>query len=375
MRRFIWMMALLPVFLLAACGSTDNTPKPTPLLELRNAISFEPGWRATLAAAGTARFAPDTDGSLVYAAAGDQSIVGFALADGRRQVEWRAEKPLGAGLGLGKGLLVVGTRKGELFAYDGQGVLKWNSQLSSEVIVPAVVADDMVLVRSVDGRIWGLSAENGKVLWQFQRNQPSLILRNHAPVAVSGRVVYAGLAGGRLVALSLQEGRVLWESAVAIPKGASELERVVDVTSAPVVDAGLVCAVAYQGRVACFAASNGSLQWARDISSHAGLALDSQSVYVSDDAGNIQAFDRTAGRNLWKQDKLLGRRVSGPAVFKGHVAVGDIEGVVHLLSAKDGSFLARQTTDRSAIRVPPKVQADRLIVQTSGGGLYAFVAD
>ena len=39
---------------------------------------------------------------------------------------------------------------------------------------------------------------------------------------------------------------------MALPRGATELERVADVMGNPVVDERQVCAVAYQGRVACF---------------------------------------------------------------------------------------------------------------------------
>ena len=44
---------------------------------------------------------------------------------------------------------------------------------------------------------------------------------------------------------------------------------------------------------------------------------------------------------MWKQDKLLNRRVSGPAVQGSVVAVADAEGIVHFLSREDGSFVAR----------------------------------
>jgi outer membrane protein assembly factor BamB len=47
----------------------------------------------------------------------------------------------------------------------------------------------------------------------------------------------------------------------------------------------MICAAAFQGRVSCFDLGSGSLVWAREISSAAGLAIDSRYVYVSDDKG------------------------------------------------------------------------------------------
>jgi len=380
------LLSLTLVGLLAACAGTDNSPQPTPLAKLTNQVGFDAVWKAAYTSNGLIdsvwhssakgslyHFAPDTTGDAIYMA-GTKGIAGFSLTDGHRVSEFSTDAPLAGGLGAENGVVVVGTLKGDALAYSVEGKLLWQVKLSSEVIAPPVMAEGIAVVRTVDGHLWGLSLADGKVRWQFQRNQPSLILRNYAPVTVSDGVVYIGLAGGRMAALTLQDGRVMWDSQVALPKGATELERVTDVTSAPIVDRykGHVCAVAYQGKVACFAISNGTQLWSREISSYVGLALDGSQAYVSDVDGNVQAFDRNGGRSLWKQAALYGRRVSGPVAYKGYIAVGDYEGYVHLLSAADGSIVARYSTDKSRIVVPPRVVGDKLMVQTEGGGLYAL---
>ena len=57
-----------------------------------------------------------------------------------------------------------------------------------------------------------------------------------------------------------------WDGTVANPKGSTELERIADVTSMPLALDKDVCAIAYQGRVACFDMARGTLSWSRDIS-------------------------------------------------------------------------------------------------------------
>lgn len=357
--------------LLAACAGTDNSPVPNPLTEVKNGVPFDLAWKASYSGSKLYRFAPDTTGDAVYMA-GPEGVAGYALADGHELLKIHSDKALAGGIGTESGTLMVGTLKGEVLAYDAAGKLKWSSQVSSEVIAPPVLDEGVGIVRTVDGRVWGLDLADGKVRWQFQRPQPALILRNYAPVTVADGAVYVGLAGGRLAALAVKDGHLLWESQVAQPKGATELERTTDVTSAPVVSRGVVCAVAFQGKVACFAAGAGSLIWSRDISSYVGLAMDADRVYVTDEVGNIQAFDRDGGRNLWKFTDLYGRRVSAPTVWNGQVAVGDYEGYIHLLAPADGHIVARQSTDKSRILVTPRVVGERLLVQTEGGGLYSF---
>lgn len=375
------LASLVLVSLLAACAGTDNSPQPTPLKEVRNSVNLQSVWHASFGSSslfgfgqdvtGLFRFAPDVTGDAVYMA-GVNGVAGFALADGRKLGEMHADQPLAGGIGAASSLIVAGSLKGTVYGWEADGKQRWQARVSSEMVSPPVVAEGVAVVRTVDGRVWGLDAKDGKVRWQFQRSQPSLILRNYAPVAVADGAVYVGLASGRLASLSLADGRVLWESLVAQPKGATELERISDVTSVPVVSRGTVCAVAFQGKVACFAVSNGSLLWARDVSSYAGLAMDADKVYVSDETGNVQAFDRSGGRSLWKQADLYGRRVSGPAVYAGYVAVGDFEGYVHLLSPADGSIVARLQTDKSRVLVAPRVVNSTLVVQTESGGLHAL---
>ncbi|PHV12995.1 outer membrane protein assembly factor BamB [Chitinimonas sp. BJB300] len=375
--------------LLVACAGTDNSPVPTELKAIQQTATLTPLWDNSFPSANLFRrayeklwageppksvlfrFAPDVTGSAIYMA-DVRGVAGFGSTDGRLSVKVESEKPLAGGIGAADGVVAAGTLKGELFAWDTDGKLKWQVRVPSEVISPPVIAEGVVVVRTIDGRITGLNVNDGKQRWQFQRTQPALILRNYAAMTVADGVVYAGLSAGHLVALSLADGRVLWESLVAQPKGATELERISDVTSAPVVDNGQVCAVAFQGRVACFAVNNGSLLWARDISSYAGLAIDTNHVYVTDDVGTIQAFERSGGRSLWKSNELYGRRVSGPVPIGDYIAVGDFEGYVHLVAAADGRLVARQRTDKSPIVVAPRVIGGRLLVQTQAGGLFAF---
>src|SRR5205814_8203676 len=120
-----------------------------------------------------------------------------------------------------------------------------------------------------------------------------------------------------------------------------------------VVDGDRVCAVAYQGRAACFDTQSGTTIWARDASSIAGLSADHRGVYITDDKNAVLALDKSNGASLWKQEKLVGRGVSAPLAFGRFVIVGDLEGYVHLLSREDGSFAGRIATDGSAIGAAP----------------------
>lgn len=234
------------------------------------------------------------------------------------------------------------------------------------------VAPGVVVVRTGDGRLFGLDAATGTRKWLYQRALPPLTVRTSVSVLLYRGGVFAGFPGGRLVALAVDTGNVGWEATVALPKGATELERVADVSSLPITDGRQVCAVAFQGRAACFDLIKGTPNWGRDVSSIAGLANDRESLYIADDKSALLAFELTGGASLWKQDKLYGRYVSGPVVIGRYVAVGDFQGYVHFVSRDDGSFVARIATDGSPIVAQPQVLNNGILVQTVKGGVYAI---
>lgn len=354
-------------------GGKDPAEKPALLPEFKPSVAVGMQWQGSVGAAGDYVFTPSVIDAGVYAA-GAGAVTRFDEASGKQL--WRVEtgKKLSAGVGVGGGLVLAATPKGEVLAYDTDGKEVWQAAISAEVLSAPQVADGTVVVRSVDGRIFGLDARDGKRKWVYQRALPPLAIRSHAGVVLTRGAVFAGYAGGKLVALSLDNGTLGWEASVAQPRGATELERIADVTSLPVVDGNRICAVAYQGRVACFDIVNGNLAWAREMSSISGLALDQSYLYVSDARGAVHALDKNSGASIWKQDKLGNRRLSAPLARGNHVAVGDLEGQVHFLAREDGSFAARVATDGSAIGAAPQALGQGLLVQTRNGGLFAINA-
>jgi outer membrane protein assembly factor BamB len=230
------------------------------------------------------------------------------------------------------------------------------------------VAGKNAIVRTADGRIYALDLADGKRRWVYQRAAPALLLRGESGVVATPTNVVAGYPGGKLIALDLDDGKLTWEVTVSLPRGATELERVADVSGIPVIDSGRICAAAYQGKVACFDIMGGNTLWTRELSSATGLALDDRSVYISDDQDNVHALDREGGASRWKQDKLLRRRLTAPVASGGRVVVGDAFGYLHILSRDDGAIIGRHAIDGTEVNALLAVKGG-VLAQTAGGSL------
>jgi outer membrane protein assembly factor BamB len=378
MKPLRYALAAAAALALAGCSSwnplvamgfkTEPANKPTPLAPINAQVTPRAIWTAHAGKSEGFNFRPVSQGGRVYAAAGDGTISVFDEDTGRVVSKFDTKKRISGGLEVGDGKIFAGTSKGEVIALDTNGKTLWTSSVAGEVISPPAVSTKVAVVRTTDGRILGLSTEDGKRKWVFQRAMPPLLLRTEAGVLAIGRDVLAGYPNGKLIALDIEDGKLTWEVTVSLARGATELERIADVAGLPVVDGGQVCAGAFQGKISCFEIQSRNMAWARDISTSRGLARDGKNIYAVDDSGAVQALDKVAGASVWKQDKLQYRRLTSPVVLDGRIVVGDYQGYLHVLSADNGDIVGRLATDGTAVQQVIPI-AGGVIVQTAGGSV------
>ena len=373
MRRQLLVTAVLSSFMLAGCASwfeSSSAAKPTPLAAIKPIQALNVKWTLSQAASDSGFTPVYANGNVVSADPSGHLRTVDALS-GRVSADVALKRELSSGVAVAGDTVVLGTQSGTLLAVDrSSGKTLWEQSLTSVMLEAPQIAAGMVVVRSNDGRLTGFSLADGKQQWSIAHALPQLLVRNTGSMqAVGNEAVMVGLPGGKLDIISPANGNTLWEGVVANPRGATELERITDITSRPVYDGGQVCSVAYQGRVACFDAKSGSLMWAREQSSSRGVALDASKLYVTAEDGSVWAYDRSTGRSLWKTDALKFRNVSGPAMLGRFVLVIDGEGYGHLLSNESGSLVGRVKLGSEGATAQPISLGASALVQGQNGRL------
>lgn len=387
MKTLLSIFVLSSLLLLSACSTiteikSDLSDKifgrevadaPEPLAEIKETVATKILWQAKIGAAEDVDFTPVIEAGYAYAASATGELLKLDASSGSQLWRVNVGEKISGGVGVGGSLVMVGTQRGMVYAYDISGKLQWKSKLSSEVLSAPKYFDGLVIVRTGDSRIFGINASDGSRKWVYDRTTPALTLRSSAGVVVDSGVVYAGFAGGKLVAVRADNGKMLWEASVAQPKGVTEIERIADITSLPVVDGPLIYAVAYQGKIAAVDRASGRVVWNRDISSLSGLNAEDARIFISHAMGSVYALDYTTGKTFWRQVALKNRRLTTPLPMASLIAVGDFEGYVHFLSREDGAIASRVKTNNSAI-LPQMTQinSNTLLAQTRDGGIYAI---
>ncbi|NYT66543.1 outer membrane protein assembly factor BamB [Alcaligenaceae bacterium] len=363
----------LGVLSLTACSmfsSKNERYEPHPLTEYAAGISANVAWTASVGSGGGYGFAPTLLGDSVYVATPSGSVSKVNLATGA--IQWKAttDSKLSAGAGSDGRITAVAAADGTITAFNDQGVQVWQAKATSEVNVPPVVGEGMVIVRSSDYRIQAFDAASGEPRWNIQRPGPSLALKTSMQMRIVDGLLISGLPSGKLIAIAVANGHVQWEGTVSVSQGATDLERISDVVGAPQIAGPLLCGVSYQGRIVCFDVSQGGLPiWEQRFSSNTGMTTDSQYVYAANQRDTVYAYGLTDGHEAWKQDALSNRRLSSPAVVPQAVAFGDLDGYVHFLSRTDGRLLGRVNVGGGAILSPLVATPRGVLVQTGGGNL------
>ena len=365
------LTCILLAMAVAACSSKGSVElEPMKLESFKAEIELRKEWSVSVGNGQGKlwnKLVHAVDGDQIFAPGSDGVVVALDRFTGKRQWQKKLKADVSGGVGAGYGLVLVGTMSGEVIALDSRsGDEVWRTNLASEILAAPATNGDVVVVQTQDDRLIALEAYNGAERWMYEERPAVLSLRGTSLPLITPYVVYAGLSSGKVVAIELQQGLPLWEQRVAIPTGRTELERMVDVDGRLMLKGGVLYVVAFQGRAAGLDEQTGGFLWQRDASSYVGVAQGFGTAYVSLADGQVESIDERSGAAVWTNDKLLRRQLSGPAVFSSYVAVGDMEGYLHVLSQVDGRFVARTRIDSAGVRVQP------LVV---GGWMYAFGND
>lgn len=380
MKHFVHVIALALLALwLSGCSwlkGEDNAEPPAELTEIETKVKLKALWSHDVGSGVDEHFLrlrPAVDGGRIFAADRKGRVTALDVSNGKELWEVKTGIAVSSGVGVGEGLVLVGSSEAELVALDWRdGSEVWRAELSSEILSVPAAANGLVVVQTVDGKIAGLSAATGARNWVLDRSVPVLSLRGtSSPVLVQGAVI-AGFDSGKLAVLDGTRGLPVWETSVAVAHGRSELERMVDIDAPPQVYGGTIYAVTYQGRVAAVEGNSGRILWARDMSSAAGLGVDFRQVYVTDAVSHVWALERDNGASSWKQDKLTNRTLTAPVAFGDYVVAADFEGYIHLMARFDGALVGRERADSKGVLATPVVEGETLFIYGNSGSLKAY---
>lgn len=388
--RKLLLPGLLSVTLLSGCSlfnSEEDVVKMSPLPVVQNQFTPSKAWDVSVGSGIGEYYSnlhPAAQDGVVYAADRNGRVKALSESDGKEvwsvnlaeKTGWLSSNLpalLSGGLTVSGGHVYVGSEKAQVFALNtSDGSIAWQTAVAGEALSRPVVSDGLVLIHTSNGQLQGLDESTGAIKWTVNLDIPALTLRGEsAPVAAYGAAIVGG-DNGRVSAVLMQKGQMIWQQRISQATGSTEIDRLSDVDTTPVVVNGVVYALAYNGNLAALDLRSGQIMWKRDLGSVNDMIVDGGRIFIVDQNDRVLALNTDGGVTLWTQSDLLHRLLTAPVLYNGYLVVGDTEGYMHWIDPDNGRFVAQQKVDSSGFQTNPVVADGKLLIQAKDGTLYAI---
>ncbi len=387
--RKLLLPGLLSVTLLSGCSlfsGEEDVVTMSPLPTVENQFAPSTAW-STSVGDGIGDFYsnlhPASADGVVYAA-DRKGIVKAVNADDGKEVwsinlaeksGWLSRTPalLSGGVTVAGGHVYIGSEKAQVYALNASdGSIAWQTRVAGEALSRPVVSEGMVLVHTANGQLQALNEADGAVKWTVNLDMPALSLRGESAPATAFGAAIVGGDNGRVSAVLMQQGQMIWQQRISQATGPTEIDRLSDVDTTPVIVNGVVYALAYNGNLTAMDLRSGQVMWKRELGSVNDFVVDGNRIYLVDQNDRLLALSTEGGVTLWTQSDLLHRLLTAPALYNGSLVVGDSEGYMHWIDPSNGRFVAQEKVDGSGFLTEPVVADGKLLIQAKDGTLYAI---
>lgn len=389
------LSALLCLMILSGCESVTDWFEDDEVLEIRNLAPIENKvnlnvlWEREVGIGigdYFSRLQPQVSGDKVFAADRQGLVVAYNLV-GEKIWQQRintggsffsagTSAKLAGGLAVSAEHVYVGSEDGRLLGLNQEtGAIDFDIKVPGEIIATPSIGDGMIVVNTTAGRLIAYDLVTGKQIWIHESDVPPLSLRGTSAPLVANGGVLVGTAAGKLQVNIADSGLVAWEATVTTPSGATELERIIDVDTQPVIVGANVYIVSFNGALTAIELRTGRVIWKREYASFRNLAIAGNRIIVSDVSGNVFALDVRNGVEMWSQSTFKGRDITSAVLFNGFIAIGDNFGSVHLIDPTDGTLAARLKLGNDKDKrfyAPGVVTNNTLFMQNAQGTLFAL---
>lgn len=369
----------LTILTVALLGCSSNKikveqVKPNRLPKLVQAKALVPVFSQSVSATSKEdplRLRLDVDNGVIFALDPKGEVTAY---QGKQRL-WQqkvSKQGLSSGVEAAEGTVIVGNKKGQLFALDqATGEQKWTAQLSGAILSASLIQAGRVVTLSNDGTVYAHDLATGQQVWTYNLPDVQFSLRGTAsPIALDPRTVLIASSNAYVYALDILTGVPRMQRRVAVSDGRSDVQRLNDIDGDPVVAGQFLVTTSFQGQVTVTDLASQQVLWSENASSIQRPEVSNNTVYVTQADGKITAYALTTGEQLWQNDSLLNRQLSNPVVLGQDLVVGDLEGVLHLIDPNSGQLIGRSKTSGEVRSL--RVIDGQLYVSTRKGALSVW---
>ena len=332
---------------------------------------------------------PVVSDGVVYAMDARGRVSAYSAQDGDRL--WRIEtvpperddeSAIGGGIAVEGRVVYAATGFGEVVAlstYDG--AVMWRRMIGKPIRSAPTVAEGRVFIITIENETHALDASTGFSLWKHSGIAENATLMGASSPAVHGDTVVVAYSSGEVFGLRAQNGRVVWSEVLAVPTQIGALPAIADIRGLPVIEGGRVFSVSHSGRMASVVERTGDRAWEADLGGVNTPSIIGNAAFVVTLNNELVALERQTGRIIWSidlqkredPDDRESKAVSwwGPVFAGGRLWLTNSLGHVAAYAPDTGYALYDADID-GAFFLPPVVANSTLFLLNDQADLYAL---
>lgn len=281
---------------------------------------------------------------------------------------------LSGGVSVDDQHIYLGSERAFVYALDRHsGSVVWQKEVRGEVLArPISTTEDKLIIHTANGYLQALDRNTGDEIWEVSTDVPTLSLRGISTPTIAYGAIIVGDDNGRINAYFVKDGQLIWQQRISQPSGSTEIAKLNDIDSTPVIEQGLVYAIGYNGNIVALDLSNGQTVWKKALGSTHSFSINGNIIFVVDQDDNLLALSKNGGTVIWKQSELLHRQLTDPVIYQDYVVIGDFEGYLYLIDMNSGSIVSKTQVSSSGLLSRPMVIDNKIVVQAKNGNVYTY---
>ncbi len=214
-------------------------------------------------------------------------------------------KSRASGLAVEGNTLFATTGFGGVFAMNTEtGAPKWRKVMESPIRIAPTVTEKMLLIQTVDNKLYALDKTNGQEIWRFGVAHEDTVIAGGAAPAYDAEdnVVVAGFSNGEIVVLNASIGTPLWSEMLVSNKQVTSSTEINTIGSYPIVQDGIIYAISNSNIMLAIDMRSGDKIWEKEIGSMQDMLLVGDYLFVISNRNILYSIDKNNGEIMWSID-------------------------------------------------------------------------
>ena len=188
--------------------------------------------------------------------------------------------------------VILGSMKGDIIALDTKnGSTLWHSYAPSSLFAQPTLFDSFIYTHTHDGSVTSFDAIDGSKKWSVSNNIPEISLPSNSSPIVLNNTVMIGSEFGTVLGFTADEGDRTINIPIAIAKGSSPADKMVDISANPLLYGDYLIFASYQGAIVALDKDNGKMLWAKKSSIVNNIIINDNVIFTTQDDSTLKAFD------------------------------------------------------------------------------------